>query len=133
MDYDAIKQLHVLVVVIFFGGMLMNGWALARPGAGMTIRTAWRWNRLMVTPAMILVWALGITLAVEGNWFVAPWLNIKLILVLALSAVHGIQSGTLRRMVADPARKPGAVARLSAPLAFVAVAAIAFLAAAKPF
>jgi putative membrane protein len=133
MDYNAIKSLHVLVVVIFFGGMVANGCVLAASGSAVSVRLARRWNRLLVTPAMLLVWALGITLAVEGGWFVASWLNVKLVLVLALSALHGIQSGTLRRMAADPARKPGIVARLSAPLALLMVAGIVFLAVAKPF
>jgi len=57
-----------------------------------------RWDRLVTLPAMLLVWALGLTLAVQGVWFNAPWLMIKLAFVLLLSIMHGVLSGTLRRL-----------------------------------
>lgn len=54
--------------------------------------------RLIVTPALLLVWGLGISLAIEGGWFVASWLHAKIALVLVLSAVHGFQLRQLRRL-----------------------------------
>jgi len=35
---------------------------------------------------------LGITLAVMGGWYSAPWLWAKLVLVFMLSGLHGNQS-----------------------------------------
>jgi protoporphyrinogen IX oxidase len=47
---------------------------------------------------MLLVWALGLAIAHMGGWFSAPWLMFKLALVLFLSGLHGLLSGTLRRL-----------------------------------
>ena len=35
--------------------------------------------RFIMTPAMILTWLLGLTLAWQGGWFAAPWLHAKLV------------------------------------------------------
>ncbi|MDB5362882.1 MAG: hypothetical protein JWO51_4179 [Rhodospirillales bacterium] len=133
MGYQWLKDLHFAAIVLWIGGMIANGVILGGSPARRTIEAARRWNLRLVAPAMLLVWAIGITLAVEGGWFAAPWLGIKMVIVLALSALHGVQSGTLRRMVADPARKPAAFLRFSAPLTIVAALAIGILAVAKPF
>jgi protoporphyrinogen IX oxidase len=133
MDYQTLLALHLVAIVVWIGGMLVNGAILGGTPQRRTIETARRWNLRLVSPAMLLVWAIGITLAVEGGWFAAHWLSTKLIFVLALSALHGMQSGTLRRMVKDPARKPSGLVRASAPLTIVAVLIVGCLAVMKPF
>ena len=133
MDYSWFLALHIVAIAIWIGGMLVNGVILGVSADRRTIAATRRWNQRLVAPAMALAWALGITLAVKGGWFQAHWLSAKLVFVLALSALHGVQSGTLRRMVADPSRKPSAFVRLSAPLAFLGALVIVFLVVAKPF
>jgi uncharacterized membrane protein len=91
------------------------------------------WDRKVTTPAMLLVWALGMTMAVQAGWFSSRWLMIKLVLVFGLSALHGVQSGTLRRMARSANRSPPAHLRYAAPAILVAIAAIAVLAVVKPF
>jgi uncharacterized membrane protein len=132
MDYLWLKALHVAAIATFIGGMLTNGFVLANP-SGPALAAAWRWNRRLVTPAILLVWALGIALAVSGDWFKAPWLMAKLALVLLLSALHGMQSGMLRRMAADPRHVPPAILRFSAPITIAVLVPIAILAVVKPF
>jgi len=133
MDYQWFLALHLAAIVVWIGGMLANGVLLGGPPQRRKLEAARRWNLRLVTPAMLLVWAFGITLAVQGGWFQAPWLHIKFVVVLALSALHGMQSGALRRMAADPTRKPSAPVRLSATLTIVAVVVVVFLAVIKPF
>jgi protoporphyrinogen IX oxidase len=82
---------------------------------------------------MLLAWALGVTMAVQAGWFSSRWLMVKLVLVFGLSALHGVQSGTLRRIARSASRSPPAHLRYSAPAILVAIAAIAVLAAVKPF
>ncbi len=133
MEYATLLALHLIAVVIWVGGLLVNGAVLGgKPEPG-TIATLRRWNLRLVAPAMILVWALGITLAVQGGWFVAGWLHAKLLFVLLLSALHGMQTGTLRRMVANPAKKPSAFLRYSAHLTVLFAVVIVFLVTSKPF
>lgn len=133
MDYQGLLALHLVAVVIWIGGMLVNGVVLAGSPAPARVAGLRRWNLRLVTLAMLLVWVLGITLAVEGGWFQAPWLSTKLVFVLALSAVHGMQSGTLRRLTRDPPKRPSAVVRASAALVIAGVLVIVVLAVAKPF
>jgi putative membrane protein len=133
MAYEAIKGFHMLAVLVWLIDLLVVGAMLAGSPRYSTIITLRRWDRRIGTPAMILVWLLGLTLAVEGGWFVAGWLHAKLLLVILLSALHGMQTGTLRRMAADPNKQVPGFLKASAPITLVVVACILFLVVAKPF
>ena len=132
--YGWVKVLHLVAIAVWMGGMLANALALlAVPGGGppAALATMRRWNSRVTTPAMILTWLAGVTLATWGGWWHAGWLWAKLALVLGLVALHGVQSATLRRLAAGR-RAPGWL-QLS-PLAIVgALPVIATLAVAKPF
>ncbi|WP_454254040.1 CopD family protein, partial [Pseudomonas sp. Marseille-Q7302] len=56
-----------------------------------------RWDRAVTTPAMLLVWVLGFMLAMTAHWLADHWLQAKLVLIVILSSLHGVQSGRLRR------------------------------------
>src|SRR5258708_11152256 len=43
----------------------------------------------IITPAMVVSWVLGLWLAWAGGVYAAGWLHAKLVLVIALSALHG--------------------------------------------
>ena len=104
--YLWLKAFHVAAMVVWIGGMLILALvhSLLRAqtppaGPGPLAEIAARWDTRVTTPAMLSTWALGVTLAVQSGWFGAPWLSIKLAIVGALSILHGIQSGTLRRQI----------------------------------
>jgi len=78
-----------------------------------------------------MVWALGIVLALQGGWFASLWLQAKLAFVVVLSAVHGVQSGALRRLAGGSAL-PVQGLRFSGRLTIVLTAGIAILAIVKP-
>jgi uncharacterized membrane protein len=141
--YPWLKAAHVAMAVIFVGGLLMESvvlWAAARPQVGSGpestlapfLRAARRWDHSVTGPALLLVWALGLTLAIQGHWFRSFWLPAKLVVVVALSALHGFQSGALRRLAGGGAAAPGRVRDLAGPAIVVAVVAIALLAVLKP-
>jgi putative membrane protein len=90
------------------------------------------WDDTVTSPAMVLVWVLGLTLALEGGWFGAPWLTIKLMLVLALSALHGVQSGFLRRLAKSDPRSPPTSLHHAPILILAGAAAIIILVVVKP-
>ena len=130
--YAGLKALHVAAAFTFFAGVLGAAVFLAAADAGSAgaLRAMRRWDQRVTTPAMLLVWALGLTLALSGGWFKAPWLIAKLGFVVALSGLHGVQSAKLRRMAGGgPAPAPS---RMAAPLAVVAILVIALLAVLKP-
>lgn len=138
--YPWLKALHVAAAITFAGGVLAavvtlrplpgdGKSSLEKSGAVQTLRA---WHREVTTPAMLIVWALGIVLAQQGGWFTSPWLQAKLALVVVLSALHGVQSGALRRLAGGSALPmPGM--RFSGQLTIVLVAGIAILAIVKPF
>ncbi|HXL32929.1 MAG TPA: CopD family protein [Bradyrhizobium sp.] len=142
MGYLWLKAFHVAAVIGWIGGMLVSSLFIAmhvassRPLAAgearmIEIVRAWDWK--VTTPAMLLAWALGMTMAVQAGWFSSRWLIIKLVLVFGLSALHGVQSGALRRMARGANRWTPAHLCYAAPAILVAIAAIAALAVVKPF
>ena len=140
MTYLWIKAFHLAAVMTWIGGMLVVSVflaALALPGPRgdremRLIKVVRTWDAAVTTPAMLIVWVLGLVMALQAGWFSAPWLWVKLVIVVTLSAVHGIESGTLRRLADDPSRPPPAFLRLVAPGVVAAVVAIAILAITKP-
>lgn len=138
MIYMLLKALHIIALMAWIGGMLLQVFlsrALAagqRPGTRAVLGEAVRWDRWMTTPAMLLAWICGLALANGGQWLGAPWLSVKLVLVVVLSALHGMQSGSLRRMAVDPARHPSARSRRGGTVILGTVAAIVLLVVLKP-
>ncbi|MGY4728648.1 CopD family protein [Burkholderia pyrrocinia] len=100
MIYLLLKAAHVVAVVTFVGGLLMLsvGVRIANLAVHRAVR---RWDRSVTAPALALVWITGIAIALSGHWFGAAWLSVKLAVVAALSALHGMLAGTLRRMERD--------------------------------
>ena len=130
--YAWLKALHVAAAVTFVAGVLGAAVVLAaRPEDAGTARALHGWDRRATTPAMLLVWALGLALALTGGWFLSLWLVAKLVFVVALSGLHGVQSARLRRLAGGAA--VAATPRLAAPLVVSAVVAIAVLVVLKPF
>ena len=133
MIYLWLKAAHVVAVVTFVGGLLMLsvGVRIANLAVHRAVR---RWDRTVTAPALALVWMAGIVLALNGHWFGAAWLSVKLVVVAALSALHGILAGTLRRMERDDLVVVPALWLGQAAGAVVAATAIAVgLVVIKPF
>ena len=128
--YIWLKAFHVAAAITFVGGVLGAAvfLAAARPGCA-EAGAVHRWDRKVTTPAMLLAWALGLTLALMGGWFRGGWLFAKLAFVVALSGTHGMQSAKLRRLAGGVAA--GRSPRL-APLVVGSVVAIAVLVIVKP-
>jgi uncharacterized membrane protein len=131
MIYLAIKALHIASVMTFVAGAMILAWCVTADNL-VLLRAARRWDRRVTTPALALVWITGPAIAVAGHWFGAVWLMVKLVLVVGLSALHGVLAGTLRRMErgGDAPRAP--VLRYAAPAAIAMALAIVALAVLKP-
>ena len=57
--------------------------------------------KAITTPAMVATWLFGILLAqVQGVW-AEGWLHLKLLLVIGLSAAHGLMAGYVRAFAGD--------------------------------
>ena len=95
--YPWVKAAHVTFVIFWMAGLFL----LPRfyvyhheTSAGSPEDRAWieregRVRSIILTPAMLLVWALGLMLAVDLHAFGAGWLSAKLLLVVLLTAYQG--------------------------------------------
>ncbi|CAA9276179.1 MAG: hypothetical protein AVDCRST_MAG27-3424 [uncultured Craurococcus sp.] len=136
MDPIWLKAVHVAAVLVFAGGLLAQSLAVAAAQQGSVspdlVARLRKWDQRVTVPALLAVWALGIAAALDGGWFGAGWLSAKLLLVAALTGLHGVQVGALRRLAlgAGRPRHGFAWAPVAAVLSFTAVA---LLAVGKPF
>jgi len=138
MNYSILLNLHVTADIVWVVSMLWisasiaasSGYEKSTNAAG--FNRLKRVNRLITTPSMVLAWILGLTLAIEGAWFGSNWLSAKLIFVLILSAVHGVQTKTLRKLLMSPGTRISLVVRLSPVIVVLCGLLIVWLALTKP-
>ncbi|PTY36099.1 hypothetical protein BGP77_01925 [Saccharospirillum sp. MSK14-1] len=96
MLYLLTKSLHILAVIIWLSGMVALALGLLKPGRTQ-LQLLSTWDKKVTTPAMALVWVLGLVLVYWGGWFGAIWLWVKLAAVFVLSGMHGMLSGQAKR------------------------------------
>lgn len=136
MLYFVLKSLHIIADIVWIGGMLINAFVIAmvpptiRTGVIAAVRPYDRW---VTTTALGGAWLFGIILAVWYGWYTTGWFGFKFLIVVMLSALHGMQSAWLRRMEADPLLDPPAFVRVAMPVVLVSVVAVVLLAVVKPF
>jgi putative membrane protein len=103
--YLWVKAGHVVAVISWMAGMLYLPrlfvyHCAAEPGSVQSETFKVMERRLLraiINPAMIATWVLGMWLAWKGFGFVAGWLHAKIALVVAMSAMHGYLSASVRR------------------------------------
>lgn len=107
--YDWLKAIHVIAVISWMAGMLYLPRLFiyhseVEPGSATSELfkvMERRLLRLIMNPAMVLTWVIGLWLAYQAGWFKAPWFHAKFVLVLLLSAVHGHYSKAVRLFAED--------------------------------
>jgi putative membrane protein len=112
--YDWIKAFHIIAVIAWMAGMLYLPrlfvyHCVAEKGSVQSETFKVMERRLLrgiINPAMILAIALGLWLAWLGpdsryGWFASGWLQAKIALVLALSAVHGLFARWVKAFATD--------------------------------
>lgn len=131
MLYDLTKAAHLVLLFVWIGGMVAVALSL-RYVAAEFLKPLKAYDRAVTTPAMIGALGFGILLAIQGGWFTSPWLGGKIILVLALSSLHGILLGRLRRAIRESPQevKPGG--KVFLPAGLVILALIVLLVTLKP-
>lgn len=141
--YLWLKAAHVVFVIFWMAGLFMLPRYLihhqealsageAREAAAWVDREA-KIRRIIVTPAMILVWVLGLTLATVGHHWHSGWLHAKLLFVVLLSGYHGWAVGYARKLAAARPTLSGRTLRLLNEVPALAVAVIIVLVVVKPF
>ena len=139
--YDWVKAIHIIAVIAWMAGIfylprLFVYHADSAPGSekSETFKVMERrLLRFIMTPAMILTWLLGLTLAWKGGWFSAPWLHAKFVLVFLMSGAHGMMSRFVKDFAADKNRKSQKFYRIFNEVPTVLMILIVILAVVKPF
>jgi putative membrane protein len=139
--YEWIKALHVIAVIAWMAGMLYLPRLFvyhceAEPGSKQSETFKVMERRLMraiINPAMIATWLLGLGLAYEGGWFAFHWLQAKIVLVLAMSGVHGLLARWMRDFATDRNRNSQKFYRIINEVPTIVMIAVVILAVVKPF
>jgi putative membrane protein len=139
--YDWVKAVHVIAVISWMAGMLYLPRLFvyhAEAGAGTAQSETFkvmerRLLTLIINPAMILTWVLGLWLAWQGGWFTAGWFHVKLALVLALSGAHGYFSAATRAFAEDRNTRSTRHWRMMNEVPAVLMIGIVIMVIVKPF
>jgi putative membrane protein len=139
--YIWLKAVHVIAVIAWMAGMLYLPRLFvyhceAEPGSRQSETFKVMEHRLLtiiINPAMVMVWALGLWLAWDGGWLRSGWFHAKFVLVLAMSALHGFFVRYVKDFAADRNTRPQRFYRLINEVPTVLMIAIVVLAIVKPF
>jgi protoporphyrinogen IX oxidase len=140
--YAWLKAFHLIAVMSWMAGLLylprlMVYHCEAATGSELSEKLKvmeYRLLRYIMTPAMLVSWALGLWLAFgfvgfKGN----GWLHVKFALVIALSAAHGSQARWVKNFAADANTKPQRFYRMMNEVPTLLMVGIVILAVVKPF
>jgi putative membrane protein len=139
--YLWVKALHVIAVISWMAGMLylprLFVYHCAAEKGSIQSETfkvmEHRLLKAIINPAMILTWLLGLYLAWAGHWFSAPWLHGKLLLVIAMSGIHGFFSRCVRDFAADQNTRSHKFYRIINEVPTLLMIGIVILVVVKPF
>ena len=146
-SYDWVKAAHLIFVIFWMAGLFMlprylvyHQEALAAGNAAEAaswIEREVKIRKIILTPAMIVVWVLGLALALNlGLADGAPglgWLHLKLLLVFLLTGYHGWTVGYAKKLAAGKPTLTGKQLRMLNEIPALAVTLIVVLVIVKPF
>jgi putative membrane protein len=89
--------------------------------------------RFIMTPAMIATWLFGLALMSAGGWLTAGWLHAKLVLVVAMTVMHGLMSHWQAGFQRDRNRRSQRFFRIVNEIPTLLMIFIVVLATVKPF
>ena len=141
MLYEWIKAGHVIFVIFWMAGLFMlprffvyhQESAIGSAEASLWVERERRLIKIILNPAMIIVWILGMILAVKGGWFAAGWFNVKLLAVIGLTGYHGWMSAYAKKLARGERPISGKALRLANEIPGIAAAVIVVLVIVKPF
>jgi protoporphyrinogen IX oxidase len=139
--YPWIKALHVIAVMAWMAGMLYlprlfvyHAWAAPGSTESETFKLMERrLLRAIINPSMVLAWLLGLWLAWRGDFYESGWLQVKIGLVLAMSALHGLFARWVRHFGLDQNAHSPKFYRIINEVPTLLLIGIVILAVVKPF
>jgi putative membrane protein len=141
--YEWIKAFHVIAVIAWMAGMLylprLFVYHCAADVGSQQSETfkvmERRLLRIIINPAMIATWLLGLWLIWLMGWEAfrqSGWLHAKIVLVLAMSGVHGMLARAMKDFAADRNRRSQNYYRVINEVPAALMVAIVILVIVKP-
>ena len=139
--YLWIKALHIIAVISWMAGLLylprLFIYHTDAPVDSVQSETfkvmEQRLIRLIMNPAMMITWVLGLYLAWSVYGFSGGWLHAKIALVIALTVTHVYFSRSAKAFGRDANRRPARHWRLMNEVPTVLMIVIVILVVVKPF
>jgi protoporphyrinogen IX oxidase len=139
--YLWIKAVHVVAIISWMAGLLylprLFIYHCDAPKGSVQSETfkvmEQRLLNLIMTPAMLISWVLGLWLAWTGGHFREPWFHAKLALVIGLTAVHGYFAASAKAFAGDRNEKPPRYWRIINEVPTALMIVIVILVIVKPF
>jgi protoporphyrinogen IX oxidase len=139
--YPWIKAFHVIAVIAWMAGMLYLPRLFvyhceAKPGSPESERfkvMEMRLLRVIINPSMIAVWVLGLSLAYLSGAYAERWLQLKFVLVIFMSGLHGMFARWAKDFGRDANRRSPRFYRAINEVPTLLMVAIVILAVVKPF
>ncbi len=136
------KALHIIFMVAWMASLLVYPryklhQLKSAPGAQLfeTMKSASaQLRKIILTPSMLAVWILGIALLVQNPGVASgKWIWVKLILVLAMTGLHGMFVGMGKKIDNGDGAVSEKKLRLLNEVPFVLLIVVVLLAVLKPF
>jgi putative membrane protein len=139
--YEWVKAFHIMAVIAWMAGMLYLPrlfvyHAEAEVGSKQSETFKVMERRLLrgiINPSMIVVWLLGLWMAWEAPWYDELWLQLKVVSVLIMSALHGFLSRCMKDFAADRNTRSAKFYRIINEVPAVLIVLIVLLVVLKPF
>jgi len=139
--YPWVKAAHVTFVIFWMAGLFLlprfyvyhQETAVGSPEDRAWIERESRVRSIILTPAMILVWVLGLMLAFQIDAFSQGWFHAKLALVIALSGYQGWLGAYGKKLANGQRPLSGKAVRLLNEIPGIAAAIIVVLVIVRPF
>jgi putative membrane protein len=141
MTYLWLKAGHIIFVIFWMAGLFMlprffvyhQEAAPDSPENAQWIEREGKLLKIIMWPSLVLVWLLGLSLAVTLDAFSQGWFVVKLAAVLALSAYHLWLASYSARLARGVRSLTGRQLRLLNEIPGIAAAVIVVLVVLKPF
>ena len=139
--YLWVKAFHIIAVIMWMAGMLYLPRLFVyhcetQAGSAESERfkvMEKKLLRVIVNPAMIATWLFGLMLVYLTRADQQHWFQLKFVLVLAMSGLHGFYAASVKRFAADANTRPQRFWRMINEVPALLIVVIVILAVVKPF
>ena len=140
--YLWIKAAHIIFVIALMAGLLIYPryklhQLKSKPGDELfetMMDASNRLRKIILNPALILVWVLGITMIVLNQSLLSQgWMHTKLLLVLILSGLHGYFISMGKKIDRGEAAPNAKTLKMLNEVPFLIMIGVVILAVGKPF